>query len=173
MEAPKGINVVTRLTLSAYGYDIGAMISQKAKYALRALLALAEAPDDEPVMIAQIAAQEVIPRKFLEQILLELKHKGLVISRRGKSGGYLLLRRPETVTFGEVLRLMDGPLAPLPCLSKMAYRRCSDCASEQACKIRHVFAEVAEATREILDKRSLADALGSRSLLDQIKTPAD
>ncbi len=149
------------------------MISQKSKYALRALLALAEAPGDEPMMIGDIAAQEVIPRKFLEQILLDLKHKGLVISRRGKAGGYLLLRRPETITFGEVLRMMDGPLAPLPCLSKMAYRRCGDCASEQGCKIRHVFAEVAEATRAILDTRTLADVMGNRKLVDQLITPAD
>lgn len=141
------------------------MISQKSKYALRALLALAEAPENEPMMIGDIAVQEVIPRKFLEQILLDLKHQGLVVSRRGKAGGYLLLRRPETITFGEVLRLMDGPLAPLPCLSKMAYRRCGDCVSEQACKIRHVFARVAEATREILDRTTLADALADPKLL--------
>ncbi|MFN7057005.1 RrF2 family transcriptional regulator [Hyphomonas sp.] len=140
------------------------MISQKSKYALRALLALAEAPGDAPLLIGDIAAQEVIPRKFLEQILLELKHHGLVVSRRGKAGGYLLLRRPETVTFGEVLRLMDGPLAPLPCLSKMAYRRCGDCASEQACKLRKVFAQVAEATRAILDTTTLADALADPAL---------
>lgn len=135
------------------------MISQKSKYALRALLCLAEAPPDEPMMIAEIAVREVIPRKFLEQILLDLKHHGLVVSRRGKAGGYLLLRRPETITFGEVLRLMDGPLAPLPCLSKMAYRRCGDCASEQACKIRKVFARVAEATRSVLDTATLADVM--------------
>jgi Rrf2 family protein len=148
------------------------MISQKSKYALRALLALAEAPGDEPMMIGDIAAQEVIPRKFLEQILLDLKHQGLVVSRRGKAGGYLLLRRPETITFGEVLRLMDGPLAPLPCLSKMAYRRCGDCASEQACKIRQVFARVAEATREILDRTTLADVLADPKLLHDVDRAA-
>jgi Rrf2 family protein len=101
------------------------MISQKSKYALRALMALADRSGDAPMLIGEIAAQEVIPRKFLEQILLDLKHQGLVVSRRGKAGGYILLRRPETITFGEVLRLMDGPLAPLPCLSRMAYRRCA------------------------------------------------
>ena len=142
------------------------MITQKSKYALRALLALAARPDGEPMMISEIAEQEVIPRKFLEQILLELKRAGLVASRRGKAGGYLLLRRPETVTFGEVLRLIDGPLAPLPCLSKMAYRRCGDCANENACKLRKVFARVADATRDILDTTTLADVLqaGVKSL---------
>jgi Rrf2 family protein len=142
------------------------MISQKSKYALRALLALAARPGGEPMLISDIAEQEVIPRKFLEQILLDLKRAGLVASRRGKAGGYLMLRRAETVTFGEVLRLIDGPLAPLPCLSKMAYRRCGDCANENACKLRKVFARVADATRDILDTTTLADVLqaGVKSL---------
>lgn len=142
------------------------MISQKSKYALRALLALAARPGGEPMQISEIAEQEVIPRKFLEQILLDLKRAGLVASRRGKAGGYLLLRRAETVTFGEVLRLIDGPLAPLPCLSKMAYRRCGDCANENACKLRKVFTRVADATRDILDTTTLADVLqgGVKSL---------
>jgi Rrf2 family protein len=148
------------------------MISQKAKYALRALLALAAAPGGGPMQIGEIAAQEAIPRSFLEQIMLELKRQGLVVSRRGKTGGYLLLRRPETITFGEVLRLIDGPLAPLPCLSKMAYRRCADCASEQSCRIRRVFAEVAEATRAILDQATLADALADPSVAGRIGVSA-
>lgn len=137
------------------------MISQKAKYALRALLALAEAPEGEPVFIADIAETQAIPRKFLEQILLDLKHQGLVVSRRGKMGGYLLLRRAETITFGEVLRIIEGPLAPLPCLSKMAYRRCDDCTDEKSCRIRRVFADVAEATRSVLDGTTIADAIAS------------
>jgi Rrf2 family protein len=136
------------------------MISQKAKYALRALIALAEADPNEPVLIADVAEKQAIPRKFLEQILLDLKHQGLVMSRRGKAGGYLLLRKPEDITFGEVLRTIDGPLAPLPCLSKMAYHRCEDCKSEAACQIRRVFAGVAEATRAVLDNATIADVIG-------------
>lgn len=137
------------------------MISQKAKYALRALIALAEAPENEPVFIADIAENQSIPRKFLEQILLDLKHQGLVVSRRGKAGGYLLLRSPETITFGEVMRIIEGPLAPLPCLSKMAYRKCDDCTDEKSCRIRRVFAGVAEATRVVLDGTTIADAIAS------------
>ncbi len=137
------------------------MISQKAKYALRALLALAEADEGVPVFIADIAESQAIPRKFLEQILLDLKHNGLVVSRRGKMGGYLLLRRAETITFGEVLRIIEGPLAPLPCLSKMAYRRCDDCTDEKSCRIRRVFAGVADATRKVLDSTTIADAIAS------------
>lgn len=135
------------------------MISQKAKYALRALVALARARPDRPVMIGEIAEAQKIPRKFLELILLELKYHGIVASRRGKAGGYLLLRAPEKITFGEILRIIDGPVAPLPCLSKMAYRRCADCQNEGNCEIRRVLARVAEATREVLDHTSIADSL--------------
>ncbi|HVX80120.1 MAG TPA: Rrf2 family transcriptional regulator [Devosiaceae bacterium] len=134
------------------------MISQRAKYALRALLVLAEAPPGEPLMISEISKRQVIPKKFLEQILLELKRAGLVESRRGRLGGYALARPAEKITFGEVVRLLDGPVALLPCLSRIAYRRCSDCADEANCEIRRVFARVAEATREVLDSTSIADA---------------
>lgn len=135
------------------------MITQKAKYALRALAVLAEADADEPVMISDIAAQQRIPKKFLEQILLDLKHHGIVASRRGKQGGYLLLKPADAITFGEILRIVDGPIAPLPCLSITAYRRCDDCDGEQSCEIRHVFARVADATRKVLFSTTIADAV--------------
>ena len=139
------------------------MISQKARYALRALLALARSSPGSTHVIAEIAREQSIPKKFLEQILLELKRAGIVMSRRGRLGGYVLLRSPDQVTFGEVLRLIDGPIAPLPCLSKIAYRRCTDCADEGTCEIRHVFARVTLATREVLDTTTLADAVKSRT----------
>ena len=135
------------------------MISQKAKYALRALIALARAPQGEPLLISDIAESQAIPRKFLEQILLDLKRQGLVVSRRGRFGGYQLLRNPAQITFGQVLRLIDGPIAPLPCLSKIAYRRCDDCRSESDCEIRAVFADVAVATRRVLDTVTIADVV--------------
>ena len=137
------------------------MISQKAKYALRALVALAKtSAPGEALLISEIAEQQRIPKKFLEQILLDLKHHGLVASRRGKSGGYMLLKSADVISFGEVLRIIDGPIAPLPCLSRMAYRRCIDCEGEENCEIRRVFARVAEATRKVLDETTIADALG-------------
>jgi len=145
------------------------MISQKAKYALRALVALTKIPAGESLMISEISRGQAIPKKFLEQILLELKRAGIVMSRRGRLGGYVLLRAPEQVTFGEVLRLIDGPIAPLPCLSKIAYRRCVrrcvDCAEESSCEIRHVFARVTIATREVLDRTTLADAVVANDVL--------
>jgi len=134
------------------------MISQRAKYALRALLALAGSAAGEPLMIGEISRRQAIPKKFLEQILLELKRAGIVDSRRGRLGGYVLARPPERITFGEVLRLIDGPLALLPCLSKIAYKRCVDCSDETTCELRHVFARVADTTRAVLDSTSLADA---------------
>jgi Rrf2 family protein len=137
----------------------GPMLSQKAKYALRALLALAEEGDDKPLLIADIAERHSLPKKFLEQILLDLKHHGLVQSRRGRSGGYSLLKPASQISFGQVVRIIDGPLAPLPCLSKMAYRRCADCPGEESCAIRRVFALTHQVTTTVLDRTTLADAL--------------
>ncbi len=135
------------------------MISQKAKYALRALVSLARAQRGATMMIGDIAREQAIPKKFLEQILLELKRAGFVASRRGRTGGYELLKAPEEIRYGEVLRLIDGPIAPLPCLSKIAYRKCEDCKEESSCEIRHVFERVTLATRAVLDSTTLADSL--------------
>lgn len=137
------------------------MISQKAKYALRALVALCKAPPESSLMISEISQAQAIPKKFLEQILLELKRAGLVMSRRGRLGGYVLLKPADRITFGEVLRLIDGPIAPLPCLSKIAYRRCADCKDEASCEIRHVFSHVVKAEREVLDRITFADAVAA------------
>nr|WP_298095089.1 Rrf2 family transcriptional regulator [uncultured Shinella sp.] len=135
------------------------MISQKSKYALRALLALARVAPGETMRIAAIAARETIPKKFLEQILLDLKRAGFVASRRGKHGGYLLLRSPEEIVFGDVLRLMEGPFVPLGCLSRGGHRPCTDCRDRALCAVRRVFAKVAAASDEILDGTTLSDLL--------------
>jgi Rrf2 family protein len=140
------------------------MISQKAKYALRALVSLTRAGRGQSRMIGEISQEQAIPKKFLEQILLELKRAGIVNSRRGRMGGYELLKAPEEITYGEVLRLIDGPIAPLPCLSKIAYRKCADCQDEASCEIRHVFERVTLATRAVLDQTSFADSLNLEDL---------
>ena len=117
------------------------MISQKAKYALRALVALARA--GESMMIGEIAAQERIPRKFLEQILLELKRHGIVMSKRGKLGGYMPADAGETRSrSARSCASSTARWRRLPCLSRIAYRRCADCRTEEDCEIRHVFAKV-------------------------------
>ncbi|HTV67332.1 MAG TPA: Rrf2 family transcriptional regulator [Rhizobiaceae bacterium] len=135
------------------------MISQRAKYALRALVMLARAEPGKALAIPDIAREQAIPKKFLEQILLQLNRNGLVYSRRGKVGGYMLLKPAEQITYGEVLRIIDGPVALLPCLSRIAYRRCEDCSDEATCEIRKVFGKVAEATRAVLDETSIAEEI--------------
>ncbi len=117
---------------------------------------------ESSTFISEIAETQNILKKFLERILLDLKHQGLVVSRRGKAGGYGLLWPADTISFGEVLRIIDGPIAPLPCLSKIAYRRCEDCDEEASCEVRRVFAQVADATRGVLDRTTIADAVDAR-----------
>jgi Rrf2 family protein len=147
-----------RVSWPASGIGGAVMISQRAKYAFRALGFLARAEQGLPVQIPEIAEKQKIPKKFLEQILLELKRAGILESRRGKQGGYLLARPADEITYGEVLRLVDGPVALLPCLSLIAYRPCEDCDGETDCEIRRVFARVAEETRAVLLTTSLASA---------------
>ena len=136
------------------------MLSNKAKYALRALFALSKKYDQGPVLISDLAAEEGIPKKFLELILLELKNQGILQSKKGKGGGYFLGKNPDSITLGQVIRILDGPLAPLPCVSQIAYRKCDECEDEATCGIRIVMKEVRDATARILDSASLAAVLG-------------
>jgi len=117
------------------------MITNKTKYALKALYRLAVLPTDAPVLIAEIAEAEQIPRKFLELILVELKQHGLLKSRKGRGGGYSLARAPREISLADVLRITDGPLAPVPCLSKTGYERCAECRDEASCAVRLGFKE--------------------------------
>ena len=133
-------------------------LSKKTQYSLRALYALSRAPRHKPVLIADMAQQEAIPKKFLEQILLRLKSQGLVESKKGKGGGYTLVREPEDVTLGEVIRMMEGPLAPLPCASETAYRKCDECVDDRFCETKLVMRDVRDAMASILDSTTLADA---------------
>lgn len=135
------------------------MLTQKSKYGLRALLVLAKEYGQGPVLISDIAHREALPQKFLELILLELRNHGILGSKKGKGGGYFLARRPELVHLGEVLRVLEGPLAPLPCVSKTAYVRCAECRDERTCGIRMIMKDVRDATARILDQTSLADVL--------------
>ena len=135
------------------------MLSKKAKYALKAMLYLAREGDRGPVLIAEIADREGIPKKFLEAILLALKNRGLLASRKGKGGGYALARPAAVVTFGEIVRIMDGPLAPVPCVSATAYHPCEECGDEGHCAIRIVMQEARDALASVLDGTTLADAL--------------
>jgi Rrf2 family protein len=150
------------------------MITQKMKYALKALLALADEaarPTPEALTIEVIAKRADAPKRFLEHILLELRNAGVVASTRGRTGGYSLLKRPSDISISEMLRLIDGPIAPLACLSRRAYQRCEDCTDEATCRIRKIFAEVFYTYLLIIDSLTLADMLQSGVLADQVMNP--
>jgi Rrf2 family protein len=117
-----------------------------------------EQVDQPPVPMSRIATEAQIPRKFLEIILGELRQAGFVLSTRGKSGGFHLSRPAHLISFGDIIRTIEGPLALVPCVSRTAYRRCKDCRSEDACEIRHAMMRVRDETARILDGTSLASA---------------
>jgi Rrf2 family protein len=134
------------------------MLSKKAKYGLKALLLLARETDRGPVLIEEVSTRERIPKKFLEAILLDLKHRGIVHSRKGRGGGYRLGRKPAAITLGEIVRVLDGPLAAVPCVSQTAYTPCEECVDEDTCAVRLAMKEVRDATARILDGTTLAAA---------------
>jgi Rrf2 family protein len=135
------------------------MISQRARYAFKAVVALARAKPGEGLQIRQLCEQEKLPRKFLEQILLTLKAAGYISSRRGRDGGYELLRPADKIFIGPMLRAVDGPIAPLPCLSRTAYRRCEDCRDEASCELRIAFDRAYGDYLGKLERLSLAEVL--------------
>lgn len=135
------------------------MISKKTKYALKALIYLAREYDRGPILIADLAREERIPKKFLELILLALKNAGVLQSKKGKGGGYYLAQSPREISMGKVIRTLEGPLAPVPCVSETAYARCEECDDEWSCGIRLVMKEVRDAMAQILDNATLADVL--------------
>lgn len=131
------------------------MLTRKSKYGLKALLVLAEEMDRGPMLISELADRHRMPKKFLEAILLDLKRHGLLHSKKGKGGGYFLSRDPSQITLGQVIRILDGPLALIPCVSQTAYVKCEECVDEQTCGIRLAMKEVRDATAQILDNTSL------------------
>ena len=137
------------------------MITQKMKYALKALLVLGDERRgaNTALRIEEIARRSEAPKRFLEHILLELKKAGILASTRGRSGGYMLIKAPGQVSLPELLRLIDGPIAPLPCLSRKAYQRCEDCTDEANCRIRRAFSEVFWSYLVLIESLTLADVM--------------
>ena len=147
------------------------MITQKMKYALKALLTLADEAATErpmPLTIEEIARRSATPKRFLEHILLELRNAGFITSIRGRSGGYLLHKRPVDIQIAGLLRLIEGPIAPLPCLSRNNYQRCEDCVDEASCRIRKVFAEVFWSYLLIIESLTLEDMAASPRVAAQV-----
>lgn len=139
------------------------MLSHRARYALRALITLAQEEPGLQLTSGNISTKADAPRKFLEAILLQLSHTGLVVSKRGKFGGYRLGRAPSEISFAEVIRVVDGPLALAPCVSRMAYRKCDDCQSLETCLLREALMKTRDATSDVLESYSLTDALASEA----------
>jgi Rrf2 family protein len=133
------------------------MLSHKARYALRALVELARDASGQ-VTAGELAVRADAPRKFLEAILLELARQRITISRRGKFGGYSLARPAAEISFAEVIRVIDGPLALAPCVSRLAFRKCDDCPDLATCPLREALMRARDATAEVLEGYSVADA---------------
>jgi Rrf2 family protein len=132
------------------------VLTRKSKYGLKALLVLAREFNRGPILASELAKREAIPEKFLQGILLELKRRGMVRSKRGQGGGYQLARDPSAINFGEVIRVLEGPLALTPCVSQTAYHTCDECRDERTCGVRLVMKVVRDETARILEGSTLA-----------------
>jgi Rrf2 family protein len=135
------------------------MLSQRAKYALRAMICLASYGEAAPVSVTALARDAKIPRAFLEQIFSELRRRNLVVSHRGKQGGFLLAREPEKISFADIIRHIDGPLALAPCASRTAYRPCAECVDVETCPLRPSLIAARDASAKVLEHTTLADCL--------------
>lgn len=135
------------------------MLSKRAKYAVNALVVLARAKDEGPLSAAMIADRAHVPGKFLEAILLDLRKAGIVLSTRGRAGGHRLRQAPEDVNMAVIVRLFDGAIGLVPCVTHLYYERCEECPDEATCGIHDLFTEVRQATVELLKRATLADLL--------------
>ena len=133
------------------------MISKKTKYAISAVVYLAGLEHRNPVLISEISKERKIPQKFLEAILLDLRRAGILSSKKGKGGGYYLLKNAEDINLAEILRLFDGPIALLPCVSLNYYEKCEDCVDESSCSVHPLMTEVRVNTLIILENNTLGD----------------
>lgn len=150
-QAPQIFNFCNKIAL------LITMLSKKAKYAINALVYLAQQPVDQPIHISTISASENISRKFLESILLVLRNTGVVNSKKGKEGGYYLALPPAQINMADIMRTFDGPIALLPCVAHKYYQKCNECKDEAACGIRDVFSDIRRETVRMLKDASLAE----------------
>jgi Rrf2 family protein len=135
------------------------MLSKKTKYAIKALVSLGKNMGNPPIQISKIAEEEKIPKKFLEQILLDLRNAGFLYSKKGAGGGYSLNKDPKEIFLVQIMRITDGPIAMVPCASLNFYHKCEECKSEVTCGIRSVFVDVRDVTLKILSETSIADII--------------
>ncbi len=133
------------------------MLSKKTKYGLKALSYIAKKECKDPVSISEIAKCENISQKYLESILLNLKKAGILSSKKGKTGGYYLLKEPEDIPMSKIIRVLEGPIAMLPCVSLNFYEKCDDCPDEEACSVHELMIQVRDSTLKILENTTLAN----------------
>jgi Rrf2 family protein len=141
------------------------MLSKKTKYAIKALVILGKNADQPPMQISRIAEEERIPKKFLEQILLDLRNAGFLYSKKGAGGGYSLNKDPKEIFLVSIMRITDGPIAMVPCASLNFYHKCEECKDETTCGIRDLFVQVRDATVKILSETSIADVISRENAL--------
>ena len=141
------------------------MLSKKTKYAIKALVILGKNADQPPMQISKIAEEERIPKKFLEQILLDLRNAGFLYSKKGAGGGYSLNKDPKDIFLVSIMRITDGPIAMVPCASLNFYHKCEECKDETTCGIRDLFVQVRDATVKILSETSIADVISRENAL--------
>jgi len=137
------------------------MLSRKTKYGIKALTYLASRNSNEPVSIASIAVEQHIPHKFLEAILLELRKNSILGSRKGKGGGYYLSQPADQIRMSAIHRILEGPIAMLPCVSLNFYEKCDDCPDEETCAVNRLMIKVRDNTLQILENQTLADLIAS------------
>lgn len=145
------------------------MITKKSKYAIKALIYLAKQPERQPVLIEAISTDERIPKKFLEAILLDLRKAGILGSKKGKGGGYYLIKPPEDITMAEVMRLFDGAIALIPCVAYRYYEPCEECMDEITCPIREVFRVIREQTVATLKENTFAELVNKEKKLKRYR----
>ena len=141
------------------------MLSKKTKYAIKALVLLGKNMDQPPMQIQKIAEEERIPKKFLEQILLDLRNAGFLYSKKGAGGGYSLNKDPKEILLVHIMRITGGPIAMVPCASLNFFHKCEECQQETTCGIRDVFIKVRDATLKILTETSIADIIATEEHL--------
>jgi Rrf2 family protein len=135
------------------------MMSKKCKYAIKALIRLAENFEKGYLSTQDIADSKNIPKKFLEQILIDLKHAGYVSSKAGYGGGYYLKNNPKDITVADIYRLFDGAIALVPCVAHQYYEKCDDCVSEENCRLKREFAKIKEQTRLVMKQTTIESFL--------------
>ena len=133
------------------------MLSKKTKYGLKALAYIAKQENNDPIQIAEIAANENISHKYLESILLTLRKSGVLSSKKGKGGGYYLLKAPKNIPMTDIIRILEGPIAMVPCVSLNYYEKCYDCEDEDTCSVHNLMLQVRDKTLEVFRNNTLAD----------------